>query len=498
MSRARLVKLSDGSMKVDVRMTAFKQKVHRQIPLTPLWGYNGSAPGPLIEVESGTPLRVRWENALPTKHILPVDKTIHGAEPDVPEVRAVVHVHGLRTPSFSDGLPEHAYESGKSLTYTYPNRQRAGTYWYHDHAMGITRLNCAAGLSGMYIVRDEEERRLGLPSGEYEIPLFLQDRMFRPDGSLYYPQRGDVGPMIRQAHLYHGGHGPWVAEYFGDKILVNGVVWPYAEVEPRAYRLRIVNASNSRFYGLRFANGMEFHQIGSDGGLLTKPIALDQVLIAPAERVDLIVDFSTLKGKSIRFDNTANAPFPGTEDATPQVSNVMEFRVTKPLQGKPTKSPLAWSLPFERILEANATVTRDIRIAEEADEYGNSTGLLINGVGYHAPTTEKPKLGSTEIWRFFNMTEDSHPMHVHLGQFQVLDRRPFDLYELLNNKKLEWMSDPQLPAPGERGWKDTVIAYPGEMLRIIMKFEDHKGKFVYHCHMLEHEDNDMMRPFEVV
>jgi spore coat protein A len=358
-------------------------------------------------------------------------------------------------------------------------------------------LNVAAGLSGMYIVRDEEEDQLNLPRGEYELPLVLQDRTFLPDGNIYYPKRGDVASLVSPSNMRHGS-GPWVSNYFGDKILVNGVVWPYVEVEPRQYRIRLVNSSNARFYGLLFENRMEFFQIGSDGGILPKPIKLNQTLLAPAERLDLIVDFSKLKGKSVKLLNEANTPFPGEDDAMMMVRSVMEFRVTKPLTGKVREETPSWSLPFTRYREQDATAVRDFILSEDVDIRDGAMRMLINGAAYHNATTEKPKLGSTEIWQFYNTTDDAHPMHLHLSQFQVMDRRQFDQYEYQQNKKVVFETGPLPPSPGELGWKDTVIAYPGEMVRIIVRFEDYAGKYVYHCHMLEHEDNDMMRPFEVV
>ena len=245
-------------------------------------------PGPTIEARRGEPLLVEWVNELPDKHFLPIDHSLHGAGPEVPEVRTIVHVHGGRVPPESDGYPENWYTPGKSVTSFYPNQQDATMLWYHDHAMGITRLNMFAGLFGLYLIRDEEEDALDLPKGQYEIPLILYDRSLRTDGQLFYPVSGDPAK-------------PWVSEFFGEAILVNGTLFPFLDVEPRQYRFRLLNASNSRFYYLSLSSKQPFWQIGSDQGLLSAPVALEHLTLAPGERADRHPRFCRTRAASGSF-----------------------------------------------------------------------------------------------------------------------------------------------------------------------------------------------------
>ena len=312
-----ILRPSNGGESIHVQAATFRQKIHRDLPPTGLWGYNGAWPGPTFEVRRGQGLAVRWTNALPTKHFLPIDTTIHGAEEGVPEVRTVVHVHGAQVLPEHDGYPDAwATSDGKTgpvaapAVNHYPNQQRAAMLWYHDHAIGATRLNIYAGLAGCYLIRDEEEDGLNLPSGEFEIPLMIQDRSFNPDGSLHYPA------------AQSGTHPVWIQEFFGKTICVNGKATPFLEVEPRKYRFRMVNASNSRFYHLTLAGADEagkgvgkpidapaFQQIGTDGGLLPAPVSLHSLIMAPGERCDVIVDFSEHKGARIAMTNDAPAPY---------------------------------------------------------------------------------------------------------------------------------------------------------------------------------------------
>ena len=227
-----------------VRMLEFKHQMHSQLPPTIRWGYEGQHPGPTMEAMTGTPVEVLWENHLPSQHIFPIDPHIHGAMPPAPAVRTVPHLHGSRTRSESDGLPEKWFTPGHSARYHYPNNQQAATLWYHDHALGITRLNVYAGLSGFYFLRDAEELRMDLPSGDYEIPLVLQDRTLDDTGQLVYSPTGEDGQQVPP--------GRWGPEFFGDLPVVNGSIYAYLEVEPRRYRLRVLNGANSRFFNLYF------------------------------------------------------------------------------------------------------------------------------------------------------------------------------------------------------------------------------------------------------
>jgi spore coat protein A len=460
-----------------VAMRQFAAKVHRDVPPTTFWGYEGSCPGPILEARSGEPILVEWANQLPHTHFLPIDHSLHGAGADKPEVRTVVHLHGGRTGSDSDGYPEDWFVPGKSATCFYPNLQEAAGLFYHDHAMGITRLNAVAGLMGMYLVRDEFEDSLHLPQGEYEIPLILFDRSFRPDGQVYYPVSGKP-------------RAPWVSEYYGSAILANGRIFPYLEVEPRKYRFRLLNSSNASFYRLSFcaedsavSHGCDFFQIGSDQGLLEAPAKIDTLILGPGERADLIFDFGGWSGKELFFRT--------------DVAVFMQFRVAS-AKGRDDSSLPAALRPIPRTPEKSAVTTRELTLADYQNRLGQSRVMLLNGAHWDMPVTEKPVLNSTEIWSFINLTDDSHPIHLHLVRFQILDRRPFDLTVYQLTKKIVY-TGPSLPlTPNELGWKDIVRVDPLTVTRIIIKFEGFTGRYVWHCHMLEHEDNEMMRPYEVV
>ena len=485
-----------------VRMVEFKHQMHSQLPLTRAWGYEGQYPGPTFDVMSGIPVEVTWENRLPTQHIFQVDPHIHGAMPPSPAVRTVPHLHGSRTTSESDGLPEKWFECGKSARYHYPNDQQAATLWYHDHALGITRLNVYAGLSGLYLLRDAHELNMNLPSGDYEIPLVIQDRLLDDKGQLNYVAYWDEGAPVPT--------GVWGPEFFGDLAAVNGAVYPHLDVEPCRYRFRVLNGSNSRFYNLYLNLALHptdipslvrFHQIGTDGGFLSKPVAIEKLLLGPAERADLIVDFSGHEGKTITLSNNASAPFPGWDlinPIHPALYELMQFRVTLPASSKGNSFSMPTERPLPRMEPTATTVSRDFVLSEDVDKQGKSLGLKINGKGYDDPVTESPKLGSIETWRFINTTDDAHPMHLHLVQFQVLHRQGFNLGDYIVGKKLVFIGTPRPPEENEAGWKDTAVVYPNEVLTIIVRFEGYAGRYVYHCHMLEHEDNDMMRPYEVV
>ncbi|WP_233840206.1 multicopper oxidase domain-containing protein [Dyella sp. 2HG41-7] len=451
-------------------MRACKTKLHRDVPSTPLWGYDGQFPGPTIVGQRDEPLLVEWVNALPSKHFLPIDHAIHGAEKDKPEVRAITHVHGARVSANADGFPEDWYTPGRSVLYHYPNAQDAATLWYHDHAMGITRLNIYAGLFGAYIVHDKEEQALNLPSGDCDIPLMLCDRMVAQDGQLYYPVSDDPS-------------APWVMQCSGNLVLCNGKIFPYLDVEPRRYRFRLANVANTRFFDLSLSHDQSFHQIGSDQGLLSAPFERSRIELYPAERADVVIDFSGFAGKSLQLRH--------------QAEGILQFRVRE--HGRPDTSALPAKLrDVARIDPASAVQNRVLTLNETDDANGNAMTMLLNGQRWSDPITEKPKQNSIETWSFVNLTGDAHPIHVHLVRFQILDRRPFDLFAWNAHRKLVFTGPAQSPEPQELGWKDTVRADPGMVTRIAMRFEGEPGRYVWHCHFLEHEDNEMMRPFEVL
>jgi len=453
-----------------VAMREIAYKLHRDLPATRQWSYGGSVPGPTFETRTGHGLLIEWANELPARHFLPIDHTLHGAEADRPEVRGVVHVHGAKAPPESDGFPEDWYVPGRSRTYFYPNAQDAAALWYHDHAMGINRLNIYAGMFGLFLIRDSEEDVPGLPRGAHEIPLVIYDRLLRRDGSLDYPVSGD-------------DERPWVPEVFGNVMVANGKAFPYLEVEPRKYRFRVLNAANARFLHLSLSNGGTFYQIGTDQGLLAAPVELKRTLLAPAERADMVIDFAPHAGEEIVLQNDAFA--------------VMQFRVGK-TRGKDESRLPASLRAVVKTPETAAVRTRPLALIENKTFKGESMSMLLDGKPWHAPVSEKPELDSVEIWSFINNTDDSHPIHLHLVRFQILDRRRFEPYYYQVSGEVRYTGPATPPDPEEAGWKDTVRADPRMVTRIIVRFEGYVGRYVWHCHILEHEDNEMMRPYEVV
>lgn len=491
----------------EVSMKQVKQKLHRDLPPTTVWGYNGIYPGPTFETRRNYPIMVKWMNELPFEHLLPVDRTLDGSEPNQPSVRTVVHLHGGRVRPENDGFPEAWFTRNfekrgpKFLheVYYYPNCQRPSTLWYHDHTLGITRLNVYAGLAGFYLIRDDHEDNLNLPSGEFEIPMVIQDRSFYPDGKLFYPsQPNPVPPPTPSVPDFP--NPSVVPEFFGDTILVNGKVWPYLEVEPRKYRFRIINGSNARFYQMRLSSGQDFVQIGTEGGLLKYPVKISEITLAPAERADVIIDFSKHKGEKIILTNSANAPFPAGSPPTPDTAQIMEFRVKSGLSHK-DRSEIPRKLSCLERLKPEEAINRRINTLDErVDGFGRPILLLNNKQWRELPITETPFNGTVEIWDLFNRTNDTHPIHLHLVQFQILYRALFtgDPLDPDNPDHPLHMGDPIPPDENERGWKDTVRANPGEVTRIIARFGPFTGIYPWHCHILEHEDHDMMRPYEVL
>jgi len=487
---------TDPSVKLPyfrVSMRQFESKLHRDLKPTRQWGYAGASPGPTFETRSGQGMLVEWVNELPERHFLPIDHSIHGAEADKPEVRTVVHLHGAKAPPESDGYPENWWVPGKSAIYHYPNRQDAAMLWYHDHALGINRLNVFAGLLGAFLVRDQVEDALNLPRGKYEIPLLIYDRIFDLESQLNYPVSGDEKT-------------PWVPEVFGDAILINGKLFPYLEVEPRKYRFRVLNGANGRFFHLTLnatasvpqgtqspaskrSSGQApslpsvFHQIGSDQGLLPAPVPLKILSIAPGERADIIVDFSGSAGTNLALKNDN--------------LGIMQFRVAAKSERDESALPQALA-PVPRIAESAAIRTRMLSLVEVDDLVQRPVAMLLNNTHWSMPVTENPVLDSVEIWSLINTTDDAHPIHLHLVKFQILDRRSFNIATYWTKGELKYHDAAVPPEPGEAGWKDTVRADPGMVTRIIVRFEGFTGRYVWHCHILEHEDNEMMRPFEVI
>lgn len=517
---------------------------------TMTWGYGTTAqpstyPGRSFVVRRGTQVRVRWVNRLtdaqgaPLSHLLPVDATLHWADPLAQGHRAgpylgpvplVTHLHGAAIAAASDGPPDAwagpvaTPDAEPALrgrlyarTYEYDNRQEAAHLWYHDHALGITRLNVYAGLAGQYFIRDTNEDALlaagALPAYPYEMPLMLQDRRFTAEGQLFMPHTDADNPRApTPTHL---------PEFFGDTMLVNGVAWPVMEVEPRPYRLRLLNASDSRFYQLRLSSGQPMLQIGTDLGLMNAPVRLNSLLLAPGERADVIVDFAHAgaRGRQIYLLNSARAPFPkGDLPEARATDRLLAFRATRMLDDKVPPARIAQNLrPVHGPLPAPppATRVRKLMLHEGKDHYDRLQTMLgivdpgnpLDGtLFWDAPVTETPKLGATEIWEIYNATADAHPIHLHLVGFRILDRQKFSARLLPKEMphgaagarldRIRLAARPRPPAPNEAGMKDTAVMLPGEVTRIVATF-DRAGEYVWHCHILSHEDHEMMRPFRV-
>ncbi len=417
----------------------------------------------------------------------------------------VPHLHGAVTDEASDGFPEwwvspdanapgniFGGPAGNSILTTYTNNQRAAGNWYHDHSMGITRLNVYAGMAGLYNIRDSEEAALGLPSGDYEIPLVLQDRSFYENGDLFYPRGpGDLfdpggdDPLGNIDESFPDDESQ-VSRFVADANLVNGKVWPYLEVEPRKYRFRLLNGANTRSYDLTLepqpgaasTDPIPFYQIGTDSGLLTTTSQRDSVAISPADRVDTVVDFSSFDvGDTILLRNN---DFEATNGTTDQV---MEIRVVESTDPDTSSLPTQLST-FDRYQEQDAVRTRTLTLDMTIDQYGRPE-LLLDGKKWTDPNTETVVLGEMEIWEFVNNTGMSHPMHLHMDAFQVLDRRD-------RNGNVVPLEDYEL------GFEDTVTVGGRETVRIMVQFNQYTGTFVWHCHILEHEDLEMMRTFRIV
>ena len=453
-----------------VHIREVESRLHRDLPPSRLWGYGETSAPVLFEARSHEGVLIDWINDLPPQHFLPLDPPMRGMESD-PPTRVATHMHGARVPSISDGYPEDWYGPGRNKLCYYPNHQDATGLWMHDHAMGVSRFNVFAGLMGWYLIRDEAERSLNLPSGKYELPLLIYDRSFDPQGQLYYPNPPD--------------EGAWSQEFLGDAMVVNGKVRPYHEVEPRRYRLRIANTANSRFFSLSLSNGQPFHVIGSDQGMLAAPVEMTRLVLAPAERTDLIVDFSGSRGENIvlQSDNL----------------ELVQFRVGKDRVDDTSELPKSLR-PIERIAEQQAERTRVMTLNEFDNDSGMAMTMLLNRKHWADPVTEQVRLNSIEIWSLANLTQDTHPIHLHMVRFQVLDRRSFsaDDYLASNALPLRYTDAARPPGAHEMSWKDVVQCPPQTVTRIIIPFEGYAGRYLWHCHILEHEANDMMRPYDII
>jgi len=606
----------------EISMRQFQEQIlPAGMPFTTVWGYgavksaspNGlllhNAPSLTIEAQANVPVRVKWINELVDgngnflPHLLPVDPTLHWANPPggvrgrdsrptfaatpspyTGPVPIITHVHGaVGVGDESDGYAEawylpkaknipagyakrgtwYDYFAGKAAarygaawgpgfaTFQYPNHNRASTIWYHDHALGMTRLNVYAGPAGFYIVRGgpagddavidgQTNTRAVLPGPSpqaddpfppnktyYEIPIAIQDRSFNTDGSLFYPDTRAFfdefgGPYIPDTEI-----SPiWNPEFFGNMITVNGNTWPFQTVEQRRYRFRFLDGCQSRFLILDFNQipGVEVWQIGNEGGFLAAPVNItanhgNRLLMGLAERADVIVDFTNVPvGQHILTNVGPDEPFgggiPGVDfDIADPASTgqIMAFNVVPAVAADPTTLPQFLVLPVIAPLPAES-VTRPLALLEMGDVdpdigFDGPIEAMLgnvddNGNAVHKmwadPISENPAVGATEVWEIYNFTADAHPMHVHEVAFEVVNREALVLDEETEEpiQPVQLTDDVRPPEAWENGLKDTVISYPGEVTRIRAKFNT-PGYFVWHCHIVEHEDNEMMRPYRI-
>lgn len=608
---------------------------------TTIWGYTESGqssvtyPGPTIVAQEGVPLPVEWRNKLPREgHLLPVDPTYHQAHPaakwlEKGYVPTVTHLHGGRTDADSDGNPDAWYtqnytgvgEKYVQKTYTYDNDQEAAPLWYHDHALGYTRLNVYAGLAGFYLLRDDNETTLVnegvLPGGEFETELAIQDRAFTADGELFLPSDSASQQLLYgeeafpNTDIFQDPNGNYVyrdsetnsfeyvdetitdaidpntltqvpsgmAEFFGDHILVNGMTWPQLDVSEGMHRFRVLNGSDSRFYIFELhdeqfdgsgVDNFPFYKIGTDSGLFDTPMELDQLVLAPGERADIVVDFDALQALDTSRDGSADGQFylrnfgpdspfgslppsqVADENTTGQIvrfdvdptlpaSDASLDETTNLRPGNPLPDPES-RLGEENFDDNGELITRKLALFEGTDEFNRLqpmlgvvgeqtafdpvTGEQIEGtvegsLTWHEPTTEQIALGDTEVWEIYNATGDAHPVHIHLVNFQALEVGTFDVDNSPLTEKEQPLhngatgsgftiapvgvdfGDPDDLTDGyrdlaefEMGLKDTIIVQPGEVMRLVMTF-DKPGEYVWHCHILSHEDHDMMRRLNV-
>jgi spore coat protein A len=548
-----------------VRLRPGEHRFHRDLPASRIWGYDGTVPGPTIEAERGHPVTVEWRNRLVGP--LPVVVTVapehagadgvpvqclpglSGGTPDQTVAaltgHAVVHLHGGLTPAIYDGWAENLIAPGQAAMFSYPMDQRAALLWYHDHVMGVTRFDVYAGLAGLWIVRDARERELGLPEGPpFEVPLLIQDCNFDLDA-----QGQPTGRLLHKTD-------PEVMEAFPPFTAVNGKVWPVLDVRPGTYRFRVLNGSNARTYRLVLLRDgapelARITQIGTDHGLLRAPtrVPSEGLLLASAERADLLVDFSDLPpGAELTLINTAPAPFDGSSfpaaraagaadlDGLLAYPDVMRFRVgpgpaTRRIipnalatdYGPPPPEELAGAprraiALVERALDGapNVLTMRELAPVAEAhrgpvvtitDTDGTTARYRTVAAHFEDTTTFFPMLGQYEIWQLINLSGDTHPIHVHLDPFQIVSRRAIryqippdgiEDVELTASVRLERDPEDALQHTiddNERGLKDTIRVNPNELVEIAVRFTTYSGRYMYHCHILEHEDRDMMRPF---
>ncbi|MEO7989292.1 MAG: multicopper oxidase domain-containing protein [Chryseolinea sp.] len=414
--------------------------------MTSILSYRDGLLGPVIKTTTGDTITVQLLNNLSEE--------------------TNIHWHGLILPENMDGHPKDVFTSGESFNYVLPIQQRAGTYWYHPHPHESTARQVFMGLAGMFIVTDSEEASLNLPSGDADIPLIIQDKRFSGPSLDYSPTDDEI-----------------MTGYLGEQILVNGIFSPYLTVNKGWTRLRFLNGSTARVYNLALSNGLSFHVIGTDGGLLSKHETTQGIILAPGERADVLVDFSSLTIAQEFF--LVSNKFSKYNLQGRQEFNILKFKVG-------SNAPVSFTLPptlsdINIIPTSSSVKMRSFDIASMIGGEGGHGGMgrhSINGKIFEMDRIDETvEAGTTEIWEFDNRTGDEiHPMHIHGVQFQVLER----------------MGGRNQIIATEKGWKDTVLLMPGEKVKLIMTFSDYTGLFVLHCHNLEHEDDGMMLNYKIV
>ncbi|MDQ0664541.1 spore coat protein A [Arthrobacter ulcerisalmonis] len=524
-----------------IEMVNATHKFHSALAATPTYAYRSADIaaaqnylGPVVVAKQGTSFDLKIVNSLGAHPLASaMDPTVPGTVgADATAPRASTHLHGGNTSPGNDGDPTDTFVPSESKTYHYENSQEAAGLWYHDHALGITRLNVFAGLAGGYLVRntdDPGDGTTGLPPDTFEVPLVIQDRMFNTNGTFLYPANVNPGTAGR----------PWAPEFFGDVATVNGKAWPNLNVNRGKYRFRVYNGSNARFYNLSLkssGSAPTFFQIGSDGGLLNAPVPLTTLLLGPGERADLVIDFAALSaGTKVLLANNARAPFPAgprsvRRGGTP-LPQIMQFTVMT-ATGWITPLPAALrATPITPLATAARPVAavRSMTLVENLNSLGSPLMVLLNNRNFEATgATTTVGTNTLEQWELINTTIDAHPIHLHYTQFQVLNRQKFDSagYMAANYGPQPLAANtgpfpplpvaaflkggPQAPPANERGWKDTVVAMPGEVTRIVVPFganaagsltafqSSFTGPYAWHCHILEHEDNDMMQRYEII
>ncbi len=433
-----------------------------------LQNVEGGYLGPIIRAKKGQKVRIRFKNNIPEE--------------------TIVHWHGLHVPSAMDGHPRDVIKPGRRFLYEYEVKNRAGTYWYHPHPHGHTGPQVNRGLAGFFLVSDDEEAGIPLPQGEHDIPLVIQDRTFDLNNQFIYPHDHDLNQM-------EPGFG-----FIGNTILVNGRPDFKLPVATKVYRLRLLNGSNSRIYKLAWDNGKPLVIIGTDGGMLGKPVTRNYVLLAPGERLELWADFSSypvgtqLSLRSLPFDTGMMGGGPHWNEYGPYIhmplgSPHSVFRVQVV---RSEKESLVLPKTLTNIKRYNPTDAHNFYNPRTFRLSARHMSWTINGRTFQMEKVagdEVVKLNSLEVWEFINDGGSGHmgrgmsmphPMHLHGPQFQVIERRVVVHRGYVDN-----------------GWKDTVLLMPGERVKVLVKFEDYSGLFLYHCHNLEHEDMGMMRNYLV-